>query len=158
MAKKKVLFLIESLIVGGAEKVLLEIVNHLDYERFEVTVCSVFKYSVYKQYNKVFDKPFRKEVHFRYLINNRNKILYVIFSYLLPRIPTILYNYLLKKDYDTLVAFYEGLPTTWLGSINIKKGKKLAWLHTSASLSMNGWSKKKIANQGKLYKNNIRVF
>lgn len=152
MAKKKVLFLIESLIVGGAEKILLEIVNHLDYEQFDVTVCSVFKYSVYEQYDKVFNKPFRKEVHFRYLINNRNKILYIIFNYLLPRKPTFLYNFFFKKDYDTLVAFYEGLPTTWLGSINIKKGKRIAWLHTSASLSMKGWNEKKIANQGKQYK------
>lgn len=152
MAKKKVLFLIESLIVGGAEKILLEIVNHLDYEQFDVTVCSVFKYSVYKQYDKVFETPLRKEVHFRHIINNRYKFLYIIFNYLLPRIPTFLYNIFLNKDYDTLVAFYEGLPTTWLGNINIKKGKKIAWLHTSASLSMNGWSEEKIVNQGKLYK------
>lgn len=41
--KKKVLFLIESFIVGGAERVLLNLVNAMDKTKFDVTVISVFK-------------------------------------------------------------------------------------------------------------------
>ena len=39
---KKVLFLIHDLGGGGAEKVLVNLVNHLDPERFDVTVQVLF--------------------------------------------------------------------------------------------------------------------
>ena len=56
MKKKKVLFLIESFIVGGAERVLIDIANNLDASKYDITVCSVYKHSVYKGYNKTFYK------------------------------------------------------------------------------------------------------
>lgn len=39
MKKVKVLYLIDSLSVGGAEKLLLNLVNHIDHSRFELYVC-----------------------------------------------------------------------------------------------------------------------
>ena len=71
MKKKKVLFLIESFIVGGAEKVLIDIVNHLNPDKYDITVCSVFKHSVYKGYDKTFEKPFKEHIKYKYLINNK---------------------------------------------------------------------------------------
>ena len=40
-SRLKVLFLVESLSGGGAEKVLSGLVRGLDRERFDVTVCTV---------------------------------------------------------------------------------------------------------------------
>ena len=39
---KKVLFLIHDLRGGGAEKVLVNLVNNMDYSKFDVTVMSLF--------------------------------------------------------------------------------------------------------------------
>ena len=39
--KKKVLFLIESLSGGGAEKVLTTLVQNINKDKFDVTVCSI---------------------------------------------------------------------------------------------------------------------
>ena len=97
MKKKKIFFLIESFIVGGAEKVLIDIVNNLDANKYDITVCSVFKYSIYKGYNNTFEKPFNANIKYRYLINNKLRWLYIIFNYLLVRIPYILFHLLIGE-------------------------------------------------------------
>ena len=151
MKKQKILFLIESLIVGGAEKVLIDIANNIDQGKFDITVCSVFKHSVYKGYDKVFEKPFKPDIKYRYLINNRCHWLYLIFNFLLARIPNILYRLFIGDKYDVAIAFYEGLPTDWIAKANLKKGKKIAWLHTSAQLSQSGKNKKELEIQNDIY-------
>ena len=40
----KILFFIESLVGGGAEKVLQDLVNHMDQSQFDITVQSVWPY------------------------------------------------------------------------------------------------------------------
>lgn len=157
MAKQRILFLIESLIVGGAEKVLTDIVNNLDADRYDITVCSVFKESVYKGYNKYFHSPFKPHIHYRYLINNRITWWYRIFNYLLPRIPASLYRLLVGDKYDKIVAFYEGLPTYWIAKAPLKKGEKIAWLHTSTSLSQKGKDENALKQQEKLYNQYVSI-
>ena len=45
--KKKVLFAIESLAGGGAEKILVTIVKNIDKTKFDITVLTVVKTGVY---------------------------------------------------------------------------------------------------------------
>ena len=45
--KKRVLFVIESLSGGGAEKVLSTIVKNIDKTKFDITVLTVVKIGVY---------------------------------------------------------------------------------------------------------------
>lgn len=151
MKKKKVLFLIESFIVGGAEKVLIDIVNHLNSNKYDITVCSVFKHSVYKGYDKTFEKPFKDHINYRYLINNTYHWLYLIFNFLLARFPNIIYQLFIGDKFDTVIAFYEGLPTYWISNAKLKKGKKIAWLHTSTQLSQQGKSFIELEKQYKYY-------
>lgn len=151
MKKKKVLFLIESFIVGGAEKVLIDIVNHLNPDKYDITVCSVFKHSVYKGYDKTFEKPFKEHIKYKYLINNKYHWLYLIFNFLLARIPNIIYQLFIGDKYDTVIAFYEGLPTYWISNAKLKKGNKIAWLHTSTQLSQQGKSFIELEKQHKYY-------
>ena len=47
---KKVLFLIPTLGQGGAEKVLVNLVNNMDKEKFDITVQTLFDVGVNKQY------------------------------------------------------------------------------------------------------------
>ena len=157
MKKKKIFFLIESFIVGGAEKVLIDIVNNLDANKYDITVCSVFKYSIYKGYNNTFEKPFNANIKYRYLINNKLRWLYIIFNFLLVRIPNILFHLLIGEKYDIVIAFYEGLPTSWIARVHLKKGEKIAWLHTSTQLSQQGRNEKELNRQLKYYNQYKRI-
>ncbi len=47
IAKKKLMFIIPSLVDGGAEKVLVEIVNHLDATKYEISLVLFEKKGVY---------------------------------------------------------------------------------------------------------------
>lgn len=50
MGVKKVLFLIHDLGPGGAEKVLISLVNNLDAAQFDVTVMSLFGGGINEQF------------------------------------------------------------------------------------------------------------
>ena len=128
--KKKVLFLMESFITGGAERVLLDLANAMDKTRFDVTVVSVFKKSVYEGYDADFEDMFSPDVHRKYLIDNTVKWKYLLFNYFYNKLPKKWFHrILIGKSYDTEVAFYEGLPTVFLSHSSNKKSKKIAWLH-----------------------------
>lgn len=47
--KKKVLFLIHTLQVGGAEKVLVNLVNNMDYDKYDITVMTVVDTGAFRQ-------------------------------------------------------------------------------------------------------------
>ena len=49
-SKIKILFVIHDLSVGGAEKVLINLVNNMDYLKFDVTVLALFDEGVNKQF------------------------------------------------------------------------------------------------------------
>ena len=46
-AKKRILFMVNSLAGGGAEKALIELLRNFDYERYDVELCVVFNIGVY---------------------------------------------------------------------------------------------------------------
>ena len=46
--KKKILFLIHTLQVGGAEKVLVNLVNKMDKKKFDVTVMTVINTGAFR--------------------------------------------------------------------------------------------------------------
>lgn len=128
--KRKVLFLIESFIIGGAERVLLNLVNAMDKDRFDVTVLAVFKQSVYDGYNCQFADVLDSAVHYKYLVDNSCKWKYRLFNIAFNRLPKRwIHRCMIGAGYDTEVAFYEGLPTLFLAHSSNKKSKKIAWLH-----------------------------
>ena len=50
---KKILFLINTLGMGGAEHVLVDIVNQLDPDKFDITIKTIYDINVFeKQINK----------------------------------------------------------------------------------------------------------
>ncbi|OAS85144.1 glycosyltransferase [Metabacillus litoralis] len=131
--KKKVAFYIESMVVGGAEKVLIDLVNNLNPDKYEVTVITLFKKSIYSDYFFQFEEEFIHHVQYKYLIDNTNKLRYRLFNYLYAHIPKCkMYRYLIKDEYDIEVAFYEGWPTEFV-SFSSQNSYKIAWLHTNQS-------------------------
>ena len=65
-----VLFFIPNLAHGGAERVLVNLVNHMDYSKFNITVQTMFNVGIYRdklnkqvRYIGGFPLAFLKETH-----------------------------------------------------------------------------------------------
>ncbi len=128
--KRKILFLIESLAGGGAEKVLTTLVQHIDRSKFDVTVCVISgggKYEqemrVVAQYHPVLNAP--DSYH------GLMKLWYVFKYHLiydwLPM--SWVYRLFVPKGADVEVAFVEGFATKLMAASYNKKAKKIAWVH-----------------------------
>ena len=130
---KKVAFYIESMILGGAEKVLIDIANRLDPSLFDVTIISIYKESVYSSVDTYhFKSLINDNVHLVSLVDNSRHAISNVFNHLYARIDkSIIYKALIKDKYDIEVAFYEGMPTEFVAHSTNKQSKKYAWLHTN---------------------------
>lgn len=116
---KKILFLITNLAHGGAERVLVNLANNLDKEKYEVTVQTIFDNGVNKQYlssNIKYRTVFHKNFH---------GIKYI--TALLPA--PILHKLFIKEEYDYEVAYLEGPPAKIISGCGNEKSKKIAWIH-----------------------------
>ena len=116
---KKILFFITSLAGGGAEKVLVNMVNHMNKSKFHVTIMTLFDVGVNKQF-------LSKEIEYKYVfkkIIRGNSKLFKLFS------PEYLYKRMIKDDYDIIVSYFQG-PTTRIVAGCPKKSTKLVqWIH-----------------------------
>ena len=150
--KRKVAFIIESFSVGGAERALVDIVNHLDLNKFNITIFSFYKHSVNLAYP--FEIPrseLREGVRFKYLVDNHNKLIYRIFNYLLNHYPTLVFRWFIGDKYDDVVGFYEGAPTRFVSKVRLRRGRKITWLQTSVELSQKGKNEDAIIAEGIIY-------
>lgn len=104
--KRKVMFLIYSLCGGGAERVLVETVNRLPKDRYDVTLMTLF-------HDDTRAGMLSPEVHYRPALRVKNgraqKILSGIMQYIIPS--KWLYRWFFKSDADVEVAFMEAFPT-----------------------------------------------
>lgn len=128
--KKKVLFFIESLAGGGAEKVLSTLVQHIDESRFDVTVCVIsgggrYDEVVASNVNlvKIFDNAER--------YTGIKKLWYILrYNLIYKFLPAwLVYALFVSKGYDVEVAFVEGFATKVIAASLNKKAKKIAWVH-----------------------------
>lgn len=118
---KKVLFAIPTLDLGGAERVLVNLVNNLDRKKYNITVFTIFDGGINRKnlkddinYHFFFKKPFRGYSH-----------LLKLFS------PEILYKYMIKENYDVVISYLEGPMTRIIsGCPRNNKTKLLNWVHT----------------------------
>lgn len=129
---KKIAFFIESNAVGGAERVLQDIVKRIDKYKFDITVISLFRKSVYGGTSQFIDGF---DCNYRWVINNEKPFYSKIGSFCIYRFPNIFYNLFIRPKYDVIIAFYEGMPTTFIARVKTQS-KKIAWLHTSVDLSL----------------------
>lgn len=127
--RKKILFLIESLGGGGAEKVLDTLVRHIDRDRFDVTLCPVVDTGCYAEslrgqcgYHPLIAAPHGALGRFWY------KLKYHLIYHWLPL--WFVYRLFVPKGNDVEVAFCEGFATRLLAHSSNKTAHKLAWLHT----------------------------
>lgn len=117
--KIKVLFLIPNLAHGGAEKVLVNLVNNLHKNKFDITVQTLFDVGVNRQY-------LNKDVHyiggFKRMPRGNSHIM-KLFS------PERLYSYLIKDKYDIIVSYLEGPTARIVSGCTNPDTKLVSWIH-----------------------------
>lgn len=116
---KKVLFFIPNLMHGGAEKVLVNLVNNLDKDKYDITLQTIFDEGVNKKYLK---EDIKYKYVFKYLFRGSTTI-FKLFS------PKFLYSTLIRDKYDIVVSYLEG-PTARIISGCPYDSKKISWIHT----------------------------
>lgn len=138
MKKLQLLFLIESLSGGGAEKVLSVLLKYIDKTKFDITLCTIVDTGIYAEevkryvkYTSILGNPQKK--------NLLSRILYKILYLLIYRILSsqLIYTLFIPKENDIEIAFVEGFCTKILSHSTNKKAKKIAWTHTD--LINNHW-------------------
>lgn len=115
---KKVLFLTKSEMIGGIEKVLIDIVGFLDPSKYEVTVMT-------GQHNSKLEQSLPKHVNYKSLFRKRFKGLDRLLVHLPPK---ILHKLFIRKLYDIEISFQEGYPTKIISGAS-KATKKICWFH-----------------------------
>lgn len=129
--KKKVLFFIESLAGGGAEQVLVTLLRHFDYERYDVTLLTFVDCGVHL--NDIdFSKVNYQTVNRSYtgmLGRLWGSLRYRMLYYCLPA--SAVASIIIPKGYDTYVAFVEGYTTKILSQFSTSNTTitKIAWTH-----------------------------
>lgn len=119
----KILFFIDELTGGGAEKVLRTLVNNMDQEQFKITVHTL----------NAADPTGYLVPGIRYRAINRcrsawGKKLFSCWVRLCAELKW-LYPLYIKDDYDIEVAYLECGPTKFIAGSTNKKAKKIAWVH-----------------------------
>ncbi|MEW8986919.1 MAG: glycosyltransferase, partial [Bacillus sp. (in: firmicutes)] len=95
---KKILFVIDRMVIGGAEKVLIDIVNHLPENQYDITVFSLFA-------GGELSNQFRKGVHHYSWFDRQYKGIYRVIRYLNPE---KIYRKYIQDSYDIEIAFKTG--------------------------------------------------
>ena len=116
---KKVLFLIHDLGQGGAEKVLVNLVNNMDPTKFDITVTALFGGGV----NEQFLKP---QTHYRALFSGEiggNSHFMKLFT------PRQLHRMLIRERYDIEISYLEGPSARIISGCPDKDTKLVSWIH-----------------------------
>ena len=108
--------------VGGAENVLINLLNNLDSRKYDVTLLLLFNHGVrlnnlapYINLKYVFNfKPFKGISHVLKLFS-----------------PQWLHKCFVRDTYDCEIAYLEDIPTRIIGGCRNKDTKCYAWVHTA---------------------------
>ena len=116
---KKILFLIHDLGQGGAEKVLVNLVNNMDRTKFDITVMTLFGGGVNEQflrpeikYRSIFSKIFPGNSHVMKIIS-----------------PELLHKWFIKEKYDIEISYLEGPSARIISGCPNKNTKLISWIH-----------------------------
>lgn len=128
--KRKVLFFIESLAGGGAEKVLTTLIQHIDHSRFDVSLCVISGGGKYEQevkavahYYPVLHSPENYHGLMKLWYNLKYHLIY-------DWLPMAwVYRLFIPKGNDVEVAFVEGFATKLMAASSNLNAKKIAWVH-----------------------------
>ena len=115
----KILFLIHDLGSGGAEKVLVNLVNNMDISKFDITVMTLFDMGVNRQF---LGESIRYKTWCKKMIPGNSHLMKMLS-------PERLHKLIIKEHYDIEVAYLEGPCARVISGCNDPDVKKLAWIH-----------------------------
>ena len=119
MDKIKILFFIPTLGHGGAERVLINLVNHMDQDKFDITLQTMFDVGIYQNQIKKGIRYIGGHKHYF----RGNTILMKLLS------PKGLYKHFIKEDYDIIVSYLEGPSARAVSGCTNPKTKLISWIH-----------------------------
>lgn len=127
---KKILIFVDSLNEGGVSKVLLDLLENINKEKYDITVMTLYNQGVYID-------EVRKYVKYKYCFNipaaNGNSLkakLYRKYWGGMLRLPeSFMYRWFVKEKYDIEIAFMHGWSTKFISGSNNRASKKIAWVH-----------------------------
>ena len=115
----KVLFLIHDLGQGGAEKVLVNLVNNMDSARFDISVIALFGGGInekflapYIRYRAVWPREIRGNSHIMKLLT-----------------PAQLHGICVKEHYDIEISYLEGPSARVISGCEDEDTKLVSWIH-----------------------------
>ena len=115
----KILFLIHDLGPGGAEKVLVNLVNNMDHSIFDISVISLFGGGVNEQF-------LSSDIHYRAVFPKvfpGNSRIMKLFS------PQFLHKFFIKESYDIEVSYLEGPTARIISGCSSQDTKLVSWIH-----------------------------
>lgn len=134
---KKVLFMIDSLCCGGAEKSLVSLLPVLDYTKMDVDLMIVSRGGVFEQYipSNVHIVPFLEERN-KSLLKRACQLLFSSLVRLMPNRHAAELKWItmgrmysqFEKEYDVAIAYQQGFPTYYIAE-RVKAKKKIAWIN-----------------------------
>lgn len=119
----KILFFIETLTGGGAEKVLRDLVNHMDQMKFDITVQTAFPCEASKYLNP--------GIRYKSMYASESRANRL--RYRAEAESGLAYRLHIKDNYDIECAYLEMGSTKVMAASTNKKAKKLAWVHCDLS-------------------------
>lgn len=115
----KVLFMIHDLGQGGAEKVLVNLVNNMDITKFDISIISLFGGGVNEQF-------LRPEIHYRAIFPKSfpgNSQIMKLLS------PQFLHKWFVKDEYDIEISYLEGPSARIISGCRNPRTKLISWIH-----------------------------
>lgn len=133
---KKILFIQQNLQGGGAEKVLIDILNNFDYDKYDVSLLLIDGSGIYlnqvSHHVKIYKLLDKKEIiTLGYL--TKAHLLPIVNIYQKLRIRRILR----RKEFDTIISFMEGVSAKCHGFISDKAKQNISWVHID--MLANNW-------------------
>lgn len=117
--KIKILLLIPSLDNGGAEKCLVNMVNNLNPEKYDITVMTLYDRGENRKY-------LNKRISYSYVFKKYPKGFIHLYKLLSPK---ILYKKFVKGKFDIIVSYLEGPTTRIVSGCCDKHTKLINWIH-----------------------------
>ena len=115
----KILFMIHDLGQGGAEKVLVNLVNNMDRSKFDISVITLFGGGVNEQFLK-------NDIHYKSIFKRTipgNSKLMKIFT------PRFLHKWFVKEKYDIEISYLEGPSARIISGCPSAETKLVSWIH-----------------------------
>lgn len=120
MEKIKILFFHFDLGYGGAERVLVNLLNNLDKDKYDITLLTLFHYGIAA-------KDLDKSIRWKWVLDRKpfRGITYLLrlFS------PEFLHRRIIREKYDIEIAYMEGAPSRIISACPYEDTKKFAWIH-----------------------------